>query len=403
MTGFPYSIASDDDDKEETILERRERERPDPSGKADNDEYLPLIPDIKKDVRKTVVAIQVFKMDAPNDGLKGDVPPYTTPGSIAKLYGNGIFDFHAIAADGKTLRRMQGFKINIPVVKENDDPGKAIVSTDAHFRLLEWQAQQHAKETARVEAFGRMAVDTTREFTERQLAATREAATSQVERDRQYHQTLMTSTQTFFHNMFQASEQMHIRSMERQREDFTQTLQYMRLSQENNGPQHILGLLREGMMLAAGSGDEDEADEPAAEDPNSQWIGVVKEGFGTVRELVEASKLKAMSDPQGPMRRITRGIQKKPASKPTPQGESPAKPKRSLPDSLTPERLREIARLVEICDQRNLDFDSLVRNASQHLANGGNVGDEADASGGSSPDGAEETRPSDVGETDVDG
>jgi hypothetical protein len=46
------------DDSEETVIERRDRERGE-NTKVENEEGIPLIPNVKLDVRKTIYAIHV--------------------------------------------------------------------------------------------------------------------------------------------------------------------------------------------------------------------------------------------------------------------------------------------------------------------------------------------------------
>lgn len=394
-----------DEDEEELIIERRDRERLE-SGKVENDETIPLIPNVKTDARKTIHAIQVWKMDPPNDGLKGSVPPFTNHESIAKLFGNGIYDFYAVTIEGKVLRRHTGIKVNIPLPPPSlETPLSNHPSPDSHQRLLEWQSQQHAKETARIESFGKMAVDHTRDFSSQQLSAIRADAERQAERDRTFYSQQAAQTNQFFASMLSQAQQIHQHSMERQREDSKQFIHLLQMSHERaaqaSDPRNILGLLREGMLLARGDDPEDDSPENAENVP--VWASALREGAAAVKDITETYKIKAFAEANGgqnPLKAISQGIQKPPA---LPKTIPP--PPRKLP--FTSNQVREMARLKTICAQRGLDFDVMLRNASQYFASGGPIDEsEQQTAGVASPDESVEPSQTDSvegGETDVDG
>lgn len=367
--GTPFM---NDDEEEEQIIERRNRDAE--NGKVENDENIPLIPNVKSDTRKTIHAIQIWKMDPPNDGLKGSVPPFTNHETIAKLFGNGVFDFYAVTIDGKILRRHTGVKVSLPPpTPENSakTESQPLENITAHMRLLEWQSKQYEKDSARVESFGRMAVEHTREFSTQQLQTMRTETERQAERDRIFFSQQAAQTNQFFAAMFQQAQQIHAQAMERQREDHRQTIQMLTVTNqraaEANDPRTILGLLREGMALAQLGAPADDEEDEEKEDKTPVWASAIKEGAAAVKDITETYKLKAFADANNsgtnPMKAITQGAAVQAPAKQL------AKPGRRLP--FTPNQVKEMARLAAICKQRGLDFDVMLRNASQYFASGG--------------------------------
>lgn len=400
MTAFLMS----DEEREESIIERRERERTE-SGKIDNDELIPLIPNIKGDVRKTLTEIQVIKLDPPGDGYKGNIPLESGMSTVAKLYGNGVYNFHAINQDGKVLRRSTGVKISwIPPENASKPP-----SNDQASNLLQWQAEQHSRETARVEAFGRMAVESTRETATQHITALATQQTSAVERDRAYFAGLMAQQQQFFQSMMQQSQQMHQQTMERAREDFRQTIQVVQLSHERvaqaSDPHLLLNMFKQGLALNA-SNTEDDEDEPESENP---WTEAIRAGASAIKDITDVAKINAITAVKKPVRAA---LPPKRKGRTPPPAAPLVSPQENVLDSAgpipptTPSKrekifkageLAEIVRLKRLLDMKGLDFAATVRNASQYIA-GADVSTEQDEPADESESESDESEEIDSGE-----
>jgi hypothetical protein len=396
-----FARNEDDDDGEESILERRERERADKenaNGKAENEELIPLIPNVKLDVRKTIHEIQVWKIDPPGDGFKGTVSPHATIPSIAKLYGNGVYDFEAITQGGKTLRRNSGVKIawQNPEPKSTPSPS---TSGDAHMDLLKWQAEQHQRESIRTEAFGKMAVDSTRDMSKSQVDAVIKQQELTSARERDFFAGMMTQQQQFFQNMMLMTQQEHRLSSERSREDFNRTIQIIQTTSAQaakaSDPTMLLGLFQQGLALGSGMNEDDDDDEDG--EASTPWVEAIKAAGEAVKDISEASKFKTIIAHKTQTNKAKAARQSQP---PPGHTQTPPPPTQAAPASAvaTPSKgkpklpfqrseLKEMLRLKRIMDQKGLDFSQTLRNASNWIANGDNGGI-LDASG---PNDGEET------------
>lgn len=399
MTSFLMT----DEEREESIIERRERERAE-NGKVDNDELIPLIPNVKTDVRKTISEIMVYKTDPPGDGYKGNVAVSAGMTTIARLYGNGVYDFHAITQEGKILRRNTGVKISwIP----SDTAPKQTNTGDSH-NLLQWQAEQHSRETARVESFGRMAVESTRETATQHINALTAQQTSAVERDRAYFASLMSQQQQFFQSMMVQSQQMHQQTMERAREDFRQTIQVVQLSHERvaqaSDPHLLLNMFKQGLALNANNTEEE--DEPESENP---WTEAIRAGASAIKDITDVAKINAITSAKKP---LPKPVRPKLKTTPKPPAAPLVSPSENALDSagpipettpnkrekiFKPGELAEIVRLKRLLDMKGLDFAATVRNASQYIA-GADVSEQQDDGEDDSGDESDESAQTDSGE-----
>lgn len=349
-----------DDEREESIVERRERERTE-NGKVDNDEPIPLLPNITKDARKTIVALQVWKTDPPGDGYKGNVPPHADVETIAKRYGNGIYEFHGVTQDSKVLRRVQGVKISWEDPASFDPPAHPTPAPLPHApadKLLDWQATQHAKDSERVESFARMSVESSHATAKQHIDTLAQTLRASQERDRDFFAGMMANQQNFFAAMFQQTTLAHAQAMERSREDFRQSIQVMQISHERatqaQDPSLLLGLFERGLALGSGSNPDSDEDSPP-------WGEVIKSGVGAIKDMTELAKIKAIGAPAKtlPPATLSKAAPTTPAKKAPP---------------IDREQLAEVLRFKKIIEQKGLDFAGTVRNASAYF-----VGDDANS------------------------
>ncbi len=394
-TDFAYNP---EENQEESVIERRGRDIE--NGKVDNDESIPLIPNVKNDVRRTIHQIEVWKTSQPNPGFKGAVPPSANIAAVARLYGNGIFDFHAVTADGKILRRNQSVSISVDSPQpDNPATSKPSGSGDATMSLLTWQADQHRAETERVQAFGKMAMDTTRNSGEGQLKTMAEMFRANQERDREFFASQNQSQREFFATMMQMQERQHSYAMERSREDNTRIISVLETTHareaQANDPNRVLQLLQAGAQLYLGAGDEEEEEEtPSPDNSASPWMDAFKVGVGAVKDLTEAAKFKAA---------VTTPMATAPTIPAPPPKQAPATKSEKRKPPLSRKEIRAILRAKAVMDAQGLDFVETVGKATQVLA-GGAVIDTSEPEKGNEPDssGAEEESGEDAGETHVD-
>lgn len=370
-----------DEDREESVIERRERERFDVT-KVENTEEIPLFPNVKQDQRKIIASLLVFKMDPPGDGFKGRIAPTSDHETIARLYGNGVYDLHAAAPDGKVLRRN-----SIKVAWQ--PPTEETPATHANGgdlgqvpKLLDWQASQHAKDAARTEAFARMSIEGAQANAKQHIETLATSQAASTERDRAYFASLQAQQQSFFQNMMTQTQQAHMMAMERSREEFRQTLQLMQISHERavkaTDPTLLFSLFREGIALGAGSTkDDDEGDQ------SEPWAAAIQAGASAIKDITEVAKLKAIGAPKLPPAL--------PVTTPPTPAATPAntptngKPKSTKPPPFDPSEVAELLRLKAILSQKGMDFGETVRNASSWFVAGGDIGGQTtEQSGGAS-------------------
>jgi hypothetical protein len=230
------------------------------------------------------------------------------------------------------------------------------------MQLLRWQAEQHAKDSARVESFGRMVVDTTRATAEQQITAITKNQEATQSRDRDFFAGILAQQQQFFASMMAMTAQAHAMTTERSREDFRQTIQVLQMSHEReskaNDPTLLLGLFREGLALGAGNdSDDDETEVP--------WVEAIKAAGGAIKDITGAANIRALAVPKTPVAPVARPVIENPAPAPA----TSTKPNKKKPP-FTREELAEVLRFKRIMDQKGMDFSQTVRNASQYFAEG---------------------------------
>jgi len=394
MTDF---VHMDDDEREESIIERRDRERLE-SGKVENIEEIPLFPNVKQDQRKVISSVLVFKTDPPGDGFKGRVSPNSNHETIARLYGNGMYELHAVTPDEKVLRR-NTIKVAWQPPTTDTPKGSNGSNGDPNHvpRILDWQAEQHAKDAQRTEAFARMSIEGSQANAKHHIETLASSQAASTERDRAYFAGLQAQQQSFFQSMMQQTQQAHIMAMERSREEFRQTLQLMQISHERavkaTDPTLLFSLFREGIALGAGS-NRDDSDDGDSTEP---WAAAIQAGASAIKDITEVAKLKAIGAPKLPPALPT-------PTPPTP-ATTPSTGKRSTPKKppFDPAEIAELLRLKAILAQKGMDFSETVRNASSYFVGGDTVGSEAAEPSGDAGTTENAGEPaSDVGAADVD-
>lgn len=374
------------EDAEESMIERRStiEAREAPSKKIDNEEEIPLIPNLKGDQRRTIVHLEVWKQDPPNDGFRGTVATTTDYASISKLFGNGLYEFRAVTQEGKVLRRHQGVRIAYTAPAEPKPEPIYENPATPDLTLLKWQSEQHAADSKRIEDFGRMTVDTTRDIATTQLRSMTAQYEASIQRDREYHASLMQQQREFFQQMMLQAQTAHNQSMERTRQENNLVVQIMQQSHERlsraTDPTTLLNVFQQGMLLNAGQDDEPEEIEDI--DPGQPWVKALESGAGIVKDMVELSRA-PKNNAQAPAPTNT-----------APPTQPPAKKKKSAP-LFSKSELSTIIRAKRLMQQKGLDFEGTVNNALRYLVQGAPVvsSDDEPEPDGDDTDGDSESAP----------
>lgn len=389
-----------DDEREETIIERRERERQNGAGRAENEEHIPLIPNVKADQRKTITHLEIWKLNPPGDGFKGKVPPTATAETIARLYGDGTYDIHAIAADGKTLRRNTGVKVAWVNPDASEPSTKIPAPHDKEMSLLDWQSQQHDRAAARTEAFGRMVVDSVRTSASEQLTAQAKAHEMQMTRDREFMSSMLANQQLWAQSMMQQTSLSHQQAMERSEQNFRQAMEAMRISHERqlqaSNPNAHLRIFQEAMQFMGamgmlGSGE----DEP--EDDKTPWVAAIEAAGSAIGDITDAYKTKMKADASGAPKLASPA----PASKPAGE-KGPPSPVRTTKRK-GPFTRDDVAALVQMkvaLEKQGIPFSQAIQYARENLVGrgpGDNGVSKTGDSGGDSQESNSETGEADVG------
>ena len=370
-----------DEDREETIRERKDRESSFTTGEDKvtvDHQPVPLFPGISSDPKRTVGYIECVKVDPPGDGYKGRLPPGTTHETISKMFGNGIYDLTCVAESGKILRRASGMKISIEwgqeePVDEDEDFEETRSSSSPDMQLLHWQNDRHKEGLA---SFTQMMTEL-QKSTAAAHAQQLQLIQGSNDRGSQREQTFMTAMmtlmaqnnlaqQTFMAQQMAAAERDHQRTIERQRVDHDNTYRMMMRMQETrqvaNDPQLFLQGMQQGMALL-GAGDDDGEGED--QDDTPPWAQMFKAGAEAVKDITSTVKVKTVAEMQ----------QAKRAAQPseTPENAPAKKPpgfarKRQTRSGITPNELGMIITAKQLCEQKKIPFAQAIQQFGQYLA-----------------------------------
>lgn len=341
---------------------KRKRAENDESAPVENEEPIPLFPNLDKDKGNIVVRIRVFKRDPPGDGFKGDVHPTADLDFIAKRWGNGIFDFHALNAEAKVLRRTENIVIS-SIKREAPATGLESPIT-AHERLLDRQSLAAERDADRAYRISSEAITATRTQATTYAEMIRADTEARMQRDREYHATQAAQQAAAFQQMYLQMQQMHQQSMEQQRGSFTQVLQLMSATHERelatSNPMVMLEVLQQGFRMAAETGASDA-------DPLTT---AMQTGLGGLRELTK-------------MMALQKGIKspKLKASNPTakPKG-APKAEESEAKRVISRAELQEVVALKQVAEAKGYDFEGILEQAKLMVEAAPDQNDESDES-----------------------
>ncbi len=364
-----------EEDREETIIERRERERPSESGRAENEEVIPLIPNIKGDQRKVITHLEVWKVNPPGDGFKGRIATSATPETIAKLYGDGTYDINAIAGDGKTLRRAQGLKVAWVNPDKKDELAVSPANVvDKEANLLTWQAEQHERSSARTESFGRMVVDTVTTQSKQALDNQLRAFEQQVARDREFFSTQAAAQREWSQQIMQQQALAHQQAMERSEQNFRQAMEVTRASHERQlqtqNPNANLRIFQEAFQFMGSMGLLESGDD---EDEEAPWVTAIEAGAEAISNITDAYRTKvqaAVNTPKLNEPKPQSNLNTKPSAPDTQQAPAPKKKKKR--GLFSREDVAALAQMKAELEKRGIPFSRAIQYASQNLMGAGN-------------------------------
>lgn len=254
----PMENEDDETELDATVHVRGGRKSKDPDAPIESSDYLPIFPDYDKNAAKVIMGLDIYKLTPPNDGFRGQLPPQTTLQMIGRLYGDGVYNIHAVNQAGKVLRRRINEKITVNVgeVPNGAERVKHAPSHSPDMALLNFQREAHREDAQRMAAMSKEASEQSRALTENHLKTVERTTEAQIARDREFMAAQLATQQTFFQSLFTLMHTSHVQQMEAERASRNYTLQVLQQSHErmleSNNPMTMLALFREGMQTGAG-------------------------------------------------------------------------------------------------------------------------------------------------------
>lgn len=347
----------------ETLVKQRGKKKKDPDDKGapvENEGVLPLFPDIDKHSRNVVFAIEVIKTTPPNDGYKGQVPPTANKQHIGIRYGNGLYTFEAVNADGEMLRRVQNVKIDFTPAPESVGSSSPRAAPAQPYdgslaeRLLGRLSEEHEKSSQRSKELTEQTIKATTEQAKSYAELIREDSKTRGERDRQFFEAQTKQQQNFFAEIMTNQQQMHEHNMASMREGFQQTMQMMELNhrhaQAMSNPMLLLQLFKQGLEFGnemSGEGDP--------------FTTVVNAGVKGLSEFRQMMSLQSGKSPA----KLPNGQS---ASKGAEKGKKPGKAGLSR---LSRDEAVRVMRIKKLAERAGQDFDAMLSQAESVLAGAG--------------------------------
>lgn len=362
--------------------DKRAADRP-----VENEGPLPLFPDAHRNTQRVVAYVRVTKMDSPADGYKGDVPATATLQFIGNLYGDGIYNLEACNAGHKVLRQRQGVKIAFGGPGRRTGNGTPSPTGDPHLPMRV-MAQQHKDEVERLDKLTTRTTDQVTKQGDQFVTMVTKQAESSMVRDREFFKANGEQQGQFFQAMIAQQQAMHQQSMESQRAGFQQTIALMESmharSAEQNNPAMLVSVLMRGLEMGR---DMDSSED----DPD--WIRGLNAGSKMLGDLRGLAATKDGS--AKPAKRLPAKPNPKALPQKTGSGDTSGGPDATDKPRFSKEQIAKIAQFKNLCDERGVDFDNLLMQASGQVAGGfPGVGtpaeddeqDDSDSAGEQSPD-----------------
>lgn len=380
------AFTEDESLPDEGIIERPSFDRG--ARRADDEDEFPLFPTIRQDARKTIHHIKVYRMDPPDHGFKGEVPPAASLNDIALTYGNGLYNFEACLETGKALRRSHGVRINVPLPKKDLSSEAVPLARPApEMQLLQWQAEQAKEQNSRLSDMSEHTMTALKDTSQSHIEAMRTLHTTSTDRDREFFRGMMESQQGFFASILSQQTQAHQQSLERQRLDHEQSMERARMNAPKPmDPMMTLRLIQQGMALALPASTRDDDDDGDGEDgdDDSPWGSAIRDGVGALKDVTEMFKAKALNDKAGA---AVKAITSNAPETPTP---TPARKRKRRP-FFERSQVEKMARIKKVLSEKGIDFDSALDNIMVQLSSEQGAADEPTNESDATTEQAEDT------------
>jgi hypothetical protein len=268
-----------EDNEDFDIDETEEKDKEVKGNKGDlitNAGEIPLFHDADKRGLKAAQYLKIVKIDKPDSGYKGKIPISSTEETIAKLYGNGIYNIEACNHRHQIIRTIESLEISIPEEIKGVNPlmVPGLRNENSFVRQDNERVDRlHDKVTKQV-------TDNSNQFVQLVTKQTTESA----QREREHMASVNNQQQTFFSSMLAATSQMFQQQILLQREQHQQTLQLLATNKpnENQGMQMLLA----GIALAKELGSGGEGDN------TPDWLKALSQGGEMLGNLVKLSEVK---------------------------------------------------------------------------------------------------------------
>lgn len=314
------------------------------SAPIENDEVIPLFPNHDKTKENLIALIRVMKRDPPGDGYKGDIHPTASLDFVAKRWGNGIYDFHAMNSEHKVLRRSEN--VTISSLPKQTPALPADVSSTAAERLLERQAAGFDRDQDRAYRISTQAIESTSAQAKSYAEMIRADTEARVQRDREFFAQQQTAQREAHQQMMQQTQQMHRMTMEQQTAGFTQVLTMMTAMHERematNNPMVLIEVLRQGFQMGA---------DGAGADMDPLTVAM-QTGLGGLKEVTKMMALqKGIKSPKLP----------KPGA--SAKGQTPSNQGEKPNPAISRDELQEILAIKRLAEKKGYDFEGILSQA----------------------------------------
>jgi hypothetical protein len=255
------------------------------------DSAIPLFPELDKDSRHVITGLHVIKLTMPNEGFRGTVPPTSTLEAIGRRFGDGRYNVHAINEHGKVLRRLTDIPIALGAGPSEAGAPRQ-VAAEPNMVLLQFQAQQHEKDSTRVAEFAKESNQQNREMTKNHLDLIKSQTDAQISRDREFFAAQSAQQKDFFSGLLAFMTTSHAQTMERAEAMHQRTIEMTQQAHERamqaSDPTTLLALFRSGLEMGR------DLDSSESDNPLVQAIGL---GVGGLREVKDMMMLRNSSLP----------------------------------------------------------------------------------------------------------
>lgn len=321
----------------------------------ENAEEIPLFANADKRGLRTAVYLNIYKLDAPGAGYKGQLPLNSTRETIAQHSGNGSYNIEVCNHKHAVLRSLENIKIDIPNINQSKPSligNGPIKGSDEVLTLIKSQHIHHKDEVERVreisERASKESIENSSKFVELVTKTTETAA----QREREHMMGVNKNQQDFFANFMAAQSQMFQQTMAMMIMGHQQTIEMIKASNDSNNrnPMEMVQVLMSGLKIGKEFGGDDSPD----------WLQAIKEGGAMVKDisraaiLTQSSRKKLKSKNNENKEEVEEEDEEETTSKTVPK--------------ISKDELIEIIKLKNTLNKNGIDFTDMVRQAREYYA-----------------------------------